>query len=79
MINTLSKIGWEGGGSTSISIMSLNILCDFLTLPLTIFLPGGFEKMNSLIMANNRREQAENPKTMNKSNTSDIFIFIPVV
>ena len=26
MINTLSKIGWEGGWSTSILIMSLNIL-----------------------------------------------------
>ena len=24
--NNLSKIGWEGGGSTSIWIMSLNIL-----------------------------------------------------
>ena len=40
MINTLSKIhlskiGWEGGGSTSIWIMSLNILGGFLTLPLT--------------------------------------------
>ena len=35
MINTvsklnLSKIGWEGGGSTSIWIMSLNILGGFL-------------------------------------------------
>ena len=30
MINTLSKIGWEGGGSTSIWIMSLNILFVFL-------------------------------------------------
>ena len=35
MINTLlkinlSKIGWEGGGSTSILIMSLNILLFFL-------------------------------------------------
>ena len=35
MINTLSKInlskiGWEGGGSTSIWIMSLNILLVFL-------------------------------------------------
>ena len=29
MINTLSKIGWEGGWSTSIWIMS-NILCVFL-------------------------------------------------
>ena len=39
MINTvskinLSKIGWEGGGSTSIWIMFLNILVFFLTLPL---------------------------------------------
>ena len=39
MINTMSKINlsiieWEGGGSTSIWIMSLNILCFFLTLPL---------------------------------------------
>ena len=35
MINTLSKInlskiGWEGGGSTSIWIMSVNILFFFL-------------------------------------------------
>ena len=35
MINTLSKknlskLGWEGGGSTSIWIMSLNILFVFL-------------------------------------------------
>ena len=35
MINTLSKInlskiGWEGGGSTSIWIMSVNILGGFL-------------------------------------------------
>ena len=34
MVNTvskmnLSKIGWEGGGSTSILIMSLNILGGF--------------------------------------------------
>ena len=39
MINTLSKInllkiGWEGGGSTSIWIMSLNILGGVLTAPL---------------------------------------------
>ena len=39
MINTLSKmnlskIGWEGWGSTSIWIMSLNILL-FLEYPLT--------------------------------------------
>ena len=39
MINTLSKInlskiGWEGGCSTSIWIMSLNILCFFLEYPL---------------------------------------------
>ena len=39
MINTLSKInlskiGWEGGGSTSIWIMSLNILGGFLTATL---------------------------------------------
>ena len=29
MINTLSKIGWEGGGSTSFWIMSVNILFVF--------------------------------------------------
>ena len=29
MINTLSKIGWEGGGSTSIWMMSANILGGF--------------------------------------------------
>ena len=39
MINTLSKInlskiGWEGGGSTSIWIMSLNIQFVFLRVPL---------------------------------------------
>ena len=34
MINTLSKIGWDGGGSTSIWIMSVNILFFFLTAPL---------------------------------------------
>ena len=39
MINTvskinLSKVGWEGGGSTSIWIMSLNILLVFFTSPL---------------------------------------------
>ena len=39
MINTLSKInlskiGWEGGWSTLIRIMSLNILFFFLTAPL---------------------------------------------
>ena len=38
MINTLSKIdlskiGWEGGGSTSIWIMSVNILCVFYGTP----------------------------------------------
>ena len=43
MINTvskinLSKIGWEGGGSTSIWIMSLNILFVFLEYPLVKFL-----------------------------------------
>ena len=32
MINTLSKIGGEGGGSTSIWIMSLNILFLFLEI-----------------------------------------------
>ena len=42
MINTLSKInlskiGWEEGGSTSIGIMSLNILFVFLTAPLICF------------------------------------------
>ena len=42
MINTLSKknlskIGWKGGRSTSIWIMSLNILFFFWTLPLTRF------------------------------------------
>ena len=31
----LSKIGWEGGGSTSIWIMSLNILGFFGRHPLT--------------------------------------------
>ena len=41
MINTLSKInlskiGWEGGRSTSVWIMSLNILL-FLEYPLGIF------------------------------------------
>ena len=40
MINTvskihLSKLRWEGGGSTSIWIMSSNILGFFLTLSLT--------------------------------------------
>ena len=40
MINTLSKInlskiGWEGGGSTSIWIMSVNILGFFWTAPLS--------------------------------------------
>ena len=40
MSNTLSKInllkiGWEGGGSTSIWIMSLNILGGFWTLSLS--------------------------------------------
>ena len=40
MINTLSKInlskiGWEGGRSTSIWIMSLNILFFFWRSPLT--------------------------------------------
>ena len=48
MINNLSKInlsklGWEGGGSTSIGIMSLNILF-FLTAPLTHELKGIQEK-----------------------------------
>ena len=42
MINTvpkknLSKIGWDGGGSTSIWIMSLNILLFFLEYPLLNF------------------------------------------
>ena len=40
MINTVSKIkskiGWEGGGSTSIWIMSLNILVFFWRLPLRL-------------------------------------------
>ena len=41
MINTLSKInlskiGWEGSGSTSIWIMSLNILFVFLEYPLVV-------------------------------------------
>ena len=34
MINTLSKIGWEGGGSKSMWIMSVNVLLFFLTAPL---------------------------------------------
>ena len=33
MINTVSKIGWEGGGSTSIRIMYLNILFFFDVTP----------------------------------------------
>ena len=33
MINTLSKIGWEGRRSTSIWIMSLNKLCFFGDYP----------------------------------------------
>ena len=33
MFNTMSKIGWEGGGSTSICIMSLNILGFFKSTP----------------------------------------------
>ena len=41
MINTLSKIhlskiGWEGGGSTSIWMMSANILCFFYDTPKVI-------------------------------------------
>ena len=41
MINTLSKtnlskIGWEGGGSTSTWIMSLNILCFFGDYPFVL-------------------------------------------
>ena len=48
MINTLSKInmskiGWEGGGSTSIWIMSLNILLFFWRLPLSDKYRGGRE------------------------------------
>ena len=34
MVNTVSKIGWEGGGSTSIWIMYLKLLI-FFTVPLT--------------------------------------------
>ena len=34
----LSKIGWEGGRSTSIWIMSLNILFFFWRLPLILLL-----------------------------------------
>ena len=34
MIKTLSKIGWEGGRSTSIWIMSLNILFFFKITPI---------------------------------------------
>ena len=34
MINTLSKIGWKGGWSTSIWIVSLNILFFFGDYPL---------------------------------------------
>ena len=37
MFNTMSKIGWEGGGSTSIWMMSLNILFFFGALPITTF------------------------------------------
>ena len=40
MINALLKIGWEGGGSTSIWIMSANTLLFFLTAPLRQFLLG---------------------------------------
>ena len=36
--NNLSKIGWEGGGSTSIWIMSVNILFFFWTVPLKLVL-----------------------------------------
>ena len=36
-MKTLSKIGWEGGRSTSIWIMSLNILVFFLDYPLLTF------------------------------------------
>ena len=43
MINTvskinLSKIGGEGGGSTSIWTMSLNILCFFYGTPYIMFI-----------------------------------------
>ena len=46
MINTLSKInlskiGWEGGGSTSIWVMSLNILLLFLEYPLNDRIANG--------------------------------------
>ena len=46
----LSKIGWEGGGSTSIWIMSLNILFVFLTAPLNdvdaIYQKDGYDCSN---------------------------------
>ena len=39
MVNTVSKIGWEGGGSTSIWIMSGNILGFFWAAPLKYLNP----------------------------------------
>ena len=39
--NNLSKIGWEGGGSTLIWIMSVNILFVFMRLPLNRFMIRG--------------------------------------
>ena len=56
MINTvskinLSKIGWEGGDSTSIWIMSLNILLFFLTPPLTHFFMIKLRKLNNGLQA----------------------------
>ena len=44
MINTASKIGWEGGGSKSIWIMSLNIRVFFSGRLYSIFVKNNSQK-----------------------------------
>jgi len=44
----LSKIGWEGGWSTSIWIMSLNILVFFWGVPLTTYYETEMNKKNTV-------------------------------
>ena len=46
----LSKIGLEGGGSTSIWIMSVNILCVFLTAPLSTLILVNCGKWEFLVL-----------------------------
>ena len=87
MINTvsklnLSKIEWEGGGSTSIWIMSLNILllsffyCTPSTLRIVLPLYVSMPTFRKISITQKKRESKKHPSK--KTQPTVIFLTFPI-